>query len=88
MALAMVVFIVVRLNPGWITTNVERNSQNFPYKNNLKTKHIEQKYSVKLFSKHSFCMILNTWFNPTGEFLGEPGNSQVIKNWQSHKYTE
>jgi hypothetical protein len=49
---------------------------------------LNQKSSDKLFTKHSFWKILNTWFNPTGEFLGEPGNIQVIKNWQSHKYTE
>ena len=55
---------------------------------NLKTKHIKQKSTNKLFPKHSFWKILNTWFNPTGEFLGEPGNIQVIKNWQSYKYTE
>ena len=64
------------------------NSHNFAYQNNLKTKHIEQKSADKLFFKYSFWKILNTWFNPTGEFLGEPGNIQVIKNWQSHKYTE
>ena len=46
---------------------------------NLKTKHIKQKSTNKLFPKHSFWKILNTWFNPTGEFLGEPGNIQVIK---------
>ena len=64
------------------------NSHNFAHQNNLKTKHIEQKSADKSFSKYSFWKILNTWFNPTGEFLGEPGNIQVIKNWQSHKYTE
>ena len=66
------------------------NIHNFAYQKNLKIwkLNIKQKSTNKLFPKHSFWKILNTWFNPTGEFLGEPGNIQVIKNWQSYKYTE
>ena len=33
-------------------------------------------------------LVLKLTQHVIGEFLREQGNIQVIKNWQSHKYTE